>query len=576
MTSYKRSITHSIGIILALAIGITIAGCEGDTTGTTAKSQLSEAQAAERLESIVRDTHWSENTVQRTKIIDLSASADPARTLPPITEYPLTVRGVGQATAEICASSEKAGKDSDGWINEVAKAFNDKGARTKAGKRAAISIRKVASGTCHDYIASGRYVPDGFSPSNVLWVRMIESKGTPMESIAERLVGNVAGIVMKKTVADNIRTKRGEVGVTQVIESVAAGEIAMGYTNVYASSTGLNFLATTLSSYAQGDESRMLAPDVISAFEAFQTGVPFIALTTIQMRDAVESANARAILDAFVMERQTFVNNDSTNTEWAFIPFGVRHDNPLYAVGSTSEEAKEVLRMFAEHARSDKVQALATRYGFNRDEDYEAPYATPKGTTLIRAQKLWKEKKDAGKPILALLLVDVSGSMAGQPIAQVRKALTSGAEFISPTTAIGLVTFNDRVSIVLPPKRFNLQHKGRLLAAVEELDDGGGTAMYDGIAVSLRLLREARTGEYANAKLRLIVLTDGESTSGHSLRQVREVIRALRIPVYTIAYGAGANRTELKEVAGLAEAAAIASNEARAAHSIGALLNAQL
>ena len=166
--------------------------------------------------------------------------------------------------------------------------------------------------------------------------------------------------------------------------------------------------------------------------------------------------------------------------------------------------------------------------------------------------------------------------MSGAPIAQVRAALTAGAEFISPTTAVGVVTFSDRVTIVLQPKRFDLQHKGRFLAAVEELDDGGGTAMYDAIAVSLRMAREARTGAYSNAKQRLIVLSDGESSSGHDLGDLREVIRGLQIPIYTIAYGKGANRTELTEVAGLAEAAALASNEARVAHSIGALLNAQL
>ena len=571
--------SHGIRIAttaIIVSAAIALAGCSDGLSGLITKKPISEIEAAKRLEAVVRDSNWSEETVQRIKIIDLGASADPARTLPPISEYPLTVSVRAKAVAEICASSEKAGKGTDGWLNEVAERFNAKAAKTAAGKRAGIRIRKIASGTCHDYIASGRYVPDGYSPSNALWVRMIEAKGTAMEPIAERLVGNVAGVVMKGEVADRIAKARGEVGVKEIIESVAAGEIAMGYTNVYASSTGLNFLATTLASYAEGDEARMLDADVRSAFETFQVGVPFIALTTMQMRDAVGSPKARGVLDAFVMERQTFVNDEKRQGKWTFVPFGVRHDNPLYAVAGASNEAKEVLRMFAKHALGEESQTLATRYGFNADNDYAAPYATPSGETLIGAQKLWKEKKDAGKPILAVFVVDVSGSMGGAPIAQVRAALTAGAEFISPTTAVGVVTFSDRVTIVLQPKRFDLQHKGRFLAAVEELDDGGGTAMYDAIAVSLRMAREARTGAYSNAKQRLIVLSDGESGNGHDLGDLREVIRGLQIPIYTIAYGKGANRTELTEVAGLAEAAALASNEARVAHSIGALLNAQL
>ena len=31
----------------------------------------------------------------------------------------------------------------------------------------------------------------------------------------------------------------------------------------------------------------MLAPEVVSAFEQFQKGVPFVAVTTMQMRDSV-------------------------------------------------------------------------------------------------------------------------------------------------------------------------------------------------------------------------------------------------------------------------------------------------
>ena len=270
----------------ALSCAMLIAGC-GDNRAT--KAVLSESEASEALNKLLTSVPWSEDTVARSKSVDLNAVANLAATLPPISEYPITVHGKnGPGHAEICASSEKAGKDTDGWMNEVATRFNTSARTTSTGAQAQISIRKVASGTCHEYIASGQYVPQGFSPSNVLWVRMVQAQGTTMDAIAERLVGNTAGVVMKKGVAQKIRETRQSLGITDVIEAVAAGEIAMGYTNPFASSTGLNFLATTLMTYADGDEGRMLDPAVISAFESFQGGVPFVALTTMQMRDAVE------------------------------------------------------------------------------------------------------------------------------------------------------------------------------------------------------------------------------------------------------------------------------------------------
>ena len=276
------------------------------------------------------------------------------------------------------------------------------------------------------------------------------------------------------------------------------------------------------------------------------------------------------------MERQTFDKEDSLRSGWEFIAFGVRHDNPLYGVGSASENEKETLRLFAKFALSKDQQHLATKYGFNTDDAYAGAFEAPSGATLRSAQKLWKEKKDSGKPIVAVFAVDVSGSMAGEPLSQVRMALTEGAEFISPKTAIGLVAFNGESSVRLPVQKFNLQHKARFLAAVEELGEGGGTALYDAVAVSMRLLREARIGSYAQARPRLIVLSDGETRSGHDLEDIAKIVTALKIPVYTIAYGNRADTKELQALSGLAEAAALKANERRVTHIISSLLNAQL
>ena len=559
-----------------LAAVIALAGCE-DIGSVAGKGPPSEADAEQMLDEVIAASVWREETVAGTRSVDITAEADLAKTLPPIDEFPLTVEP-GGLRAEICASSEKAGTGTDGWMNETAKAFNAKGIKTSGGHFSKVAIRKVASGTCHEYIASGRYVPDGFSPSNVLWVKMVEARGTPMKKVAERLVGNTGGIVMKTEVAEAIKAKRGGLGVGQVIEAVAAGDIAMGYTNPYASSTGLNMLQTALATYAEGDESKMNDPSVVSAFEAFQQGVPFVALTTMQMRDAVGDKGADGPLDAFVMERQTFDKVDAFRTGWEYIPFGVRHDNPLYAVASASSEKHEMMEAFARYALSEASQTRASEYGFNAaaDASYKGPYAVPSGQTLRRAQRLWKEKKDAGRPIIAVFVVDVSGSMGGSPIAEVRKAMAKGAEFISPSTAVGVVTFNHEAVVRLPVRKFDLQHKARFLAAADELEDGGGTAMYDAVALAIRLARTAKTGELTNGKIRLLVLSDGESKNGHGLKHLAPIVETLNVPVYTIAYGSNANTAELAALSGLAEAAALKANEARIAHTIGPLVNAQL
>lgn len=59
-----------------------------------------------------------------------------------------------------------------------------------------IQVRKVNSGQALDYIATGKAVPDGFSPSSMLWVDMLNAKGVETDVITERMVGNVAGILL--------------------------------------------------------------------------------------------------------------------------------------------------------------------------------------------------------------------------------------------------------------------------------------------------------------------------------------------------------------------------------------------
>jgi len=87
----------------------------------------------------------------------------------------------------------------------------------------------------------------------------------------------------------------------KITEAVAANEIAMGYTNPFASSTGMNFLVSTLSTF---DSKNILSEKAIEGFEKFQTNIPFVAYTTLQMRESAKSG----VLDGFILEYQTYEN----------------------------------------------------------------------------------------------------------------------------------------------------------------------------------------------------------------------------------------------------------------------------
>lgn len=532
-------------------------------------------QAKDKLQRIEKKISYRENFVTKKATIDMDNSVDLKSMLPDISKFPISVDPYvdnNSVVVEIFCSTEKSGKGTDGFINEVAKDFNNRNMTLSNGKIAKIKIRSIASGTGYEYIISKKYLPDAFSPSNELWIKMIEPYNIKTKLIDKKLVGNVAGIVIKDKVYNELKNKYGSADIKSIVNATIQGDFAVGYTNPFASSTGLNFLITLLYSFAKGDENRMLSDEVMSAFETFQQRVPFVAFTTIQMRESVEKEGGS--LDAFVLEYQTFVNTKELKSGYVFIPFGVRHDNPLYAIGDIEKEKIEALQKFASFCKEDIYKKSAFNYGFNQKEDYNSEIKDSiSGSTIVQAQKLWKEKKDSGRPIMAVFLCDVSGSMDGDPIYSLKRALIEGSKVINSDNYIGLIVFSSDVTKLLPIKKFNFSHKSSFVAAIRDLAAGGSTAMYDGIIVSLKTLIDEKE-KNPDVKPMLFVLTDGETNTGLKLKDVEQIIKGLKIPIYTIGYNA--NISGLKYLSSLNEAASINAETEDVIYKITSLFNAQM
>lgn len=526
-------------------------------------------KAAENIKQLVTSTvqpTYRENQVraniQLTKTNLLSM-------LPDLAEYPISLNAsddMRTEAVEIFTSSEKAGQGRDGFYIEMAEAFNRQGKTISNGKQAKIAIRKMASGLGAQFMQARRYMPDAFSPSNQLWADLLNANGVPLETIAEVTAPNTAGIIVKKSKLDMIATD-GKLDVAKLLTNVSSGSFAMGYTNPYQSSTGLNFLLTVLNSFAQGDESQMLSPDVASAFEAFQTGVPFVAQNTIQMRDAAQGSG---VLDALVMEHQTWVNVTGMN-DYQFLPFGVRHDSPLYATPEADPAEREVLKLFAQFIASQ--QSTIERFGFGKTGDYQDAYTLKDGSIIGQAQKLWKLKKSGGRPVAAVFVADVSGSMEGTRIKNLKSALAESSDLISSSNAIGLVTYSDQVNVDLFIRPFDVQQKALFNGAVGRLTTGGKTATNDAVLVAAELLLEFGKQNPDHKKV-IFLLSDGETNRGIDYEDIKKTMEWSGIPVHAIAYELSSEH--LRSLASLAEGAYIESSAGSAAYRIGNLLNSEM
>lgn len=494
-------------------------------------------------------------------LVDISG-IDLAATLPDISKYPLQVTGSTSSYIEIFSSTEKAGMGTDGWLTEVAQDFNDAKIMID-GKQASVRLRGIASGQGADYISSGKYLPDAYTPSNELWGEMIISRGVDARLVQKRLAGNVAGILITKSKKEELEAKYGAVNISTVIDAVANNELQMGYTNPFASSTGLNFLISTLQTI---DASNPLSNKAIAGFNRFQANVPVVAYTTLQIRESAKSG----VLDAFILEYQTYVNTPDIRS-YEFIPFGVRHDSPIYAIGKLSAEKMKILDEFIKFSQQEEYQNLATKYGFNKLDEYQPQLKPTRGDVLIQAQKLWKEKKNVN--ICAVFVADISGSMDGEPLNNLKKSLLEGQKYIGKNNLIGLVSYSDDVHINLPISRFDLNNRSYFVGAVEGLQAGGGTATFDGIAIAIKMLEEQLALD-PNLKPRIFVLSDGETNRGHSLNDIRKLVEKSGIPIYTIGYNA--NISALGEISRINEAASINADTEDVVYKLANLFNAEL
>jgi Ca-activated chloride channel family protein len=559
----SRNIVGVLLVIFAVVFGLVYLGISATKNIGKTKAVISVENAVKKLDRLYSDISVS-TVAPRKEQISIAPSAV-KDALPEIDKYPPQVDNATQAFVEIFSSTEKAGTGKDGWLVDVAKKFNASGQQVD-GRTVSVRIRGIASGMGTDYIVSGKYIPDAFSPSNELWGEIIRANGLAVKLVDRRLTGNVPGILLTKAKMDEISKKYGSVNAETVVDAVVNNELALGYTNPFASSTGLNLLVSVLDRF---DKANLLSDNAITGFQKFQANIPFVAYTTLQMRDSAKSG----VLDGFVMEYQTYANEPSLRTDYVFTPFGYRHDSPLYALGELSAVKTEILDMFNEFCKSGASQQLATDYGFNNLDDYQPMVKSIDGSAVEQAQKLWKEKKNAARETIAVFVADTSGSMEGESMNSLKKSLLNGAQYISKENSIGLVTFSNDVQICLPIGKFDISQRSFFAGAVTDMQANGGTAMYDSIIVASKMLMEQRA-LHPDAALMLFVLTDGDSNQGHEMKDVEDVMRALKIPIYTIGYNA--NIKVLQALSSINEAAGINADSEDVVYKLAQLFNAQM
>lgn len=139
------------------------------------------------------------------------------------------------------------------------------------------------------------------------------------------------------------------------------------------------------------------------------------------------------------------------------------------------------------------------------------------------------------------LVIDRSGSMAGQKIEICKAAAVATAELLSAKDFIGVYAFDSQVHEIVPMAK--VTSTSTIANQIALIGSGGGTNIYPGMARA----REELNAVKARIK-HMIVLTDGQS-SGEGYQALASQCHAEGITISTVAVGAGAQVGLLQSIA---------------------------
>ncbi len=145
-----------------------------------------------------------------------------------------------------------------------------------------------------------------------------------------------------------------------------------------------------------------------------------------------------------------------------------------------------------------------------------------------------------------MLVLDTSASMTATDVAPSRLEAAQGRAraFVDELPAdvqVGIVTFNGGASLAVPPTK----DRAQLLAGVDALQVGGGTATADGIRSALDAIAAVAHEEGDDpAPAAIVLMSDGTPTIGSGwadpladAEQAAADAKAVGVPVHTIAFG---------------------------------------
>ena len=156
-------------------------------------------------------------------------------------------------------------------------------------------------------------------------------------------------------------------------------------------------------------------------------------------------------------------------------------------------------------------------------------------TAFARPQVLAETARERA---VVMIAIDTSASMLATDVSPDRftAAQDAAKAFVRDLPAqidVGLVGYNATAVLAAAP---TAEHE-QVARAVDDLTMAGGTAMGDALVLSLRAVLQGVQNDPDGPAARIVLLSDGDSTTGTSVDDAIAAAADAKVPVSTIAYG---------------------------------------
>ena len=387
-----------------------------------------------------------------------------------------------------------------------------------------------------------------------------------LESRAERLGWTVEeGVVSGLTWED-------------ITEAVDGRGLTYGMSNPAASNSGFSALVGAASALA--DTGAALEPedvaDVQEHLEVFFSGQALTAgssgwlMEEFERRRAEDTGSPDPLLDGVLNYESVLMTHRSGPGEDLALVYpedGVlTADYPLTLLADASQETTDHYERVVEDLTSLETQARVVQETFRRpvlsdagDRDFpavvELPFPARQDVVDDLVTAYFAKLR---RPARTVYVLDVSGSMAGERLAELQRSLTAltGAD-VGPLSSRGQ-TFQEREEVTLlpfshhpwEPVTFVLEQEGsqdarrELGREIAALTADGGTAAYDAVGDAYDLLEEAEEDDHL---LSVVLMTDGEVNEGMDLDELLASLEELpphvaAAPVFGVLFGESDDR----------------------------------